>query len=544
MPQTNGMYTEVTAKTNLRNLANLQDINSITEQTNGILASVTDAKKRERYVEYFYDKLLADTLVLGSENNVFVKYCETKTVPQGNAKYFLRRWGGLTEHTYPLAEGIPPKSDRMASESFEGTFCSYGRYMEFTDRVDFMLIDPVIAHYTMELADTAVRLEERLCREELVNNAGENYPDGKTFSQLVIGDTFGIADYRLHALKFKRILVKPLVGSKYVVICSPEHIYDLVSDPLVEKYMEYTNSADPYVSGKPVGLFDLQFEETMLDDYSYGYTEMTNPGEYEEMIGSTPTKMIRLVFEDPTNDKVKYYGNFASGTATSVENTAIAYASNTNYFPVDLVKIKREEKETYLKDGSYIPNIVKWDIEGFINELDSNTTLALEKYTLGTDSKGNPVWNSASTEVVNATKLATMIITQLPVHRSFMFGKEFIYKTGHEGRMGSKMYVKPLGSAGTLDPINQRQSIGWKIDTLGFNTVRAEAMQQFIFVPMYALDTYKAVKDSWGGRYPSGKLETAAKVNVTGNGTSGVIDEVKAYTDKEKIYNYENFEEQ
>ena len=154
-----------------------------------------------------------------------------------------------------------------------------------------------------------------------------------------------------------------------------------------------------------------------------------------------------------------------------------------------------------------------------------------------------PTIAEASTEVINKAKLATMIITQLPVHRSFMFGKEFIYKTGHEGRMGSKMYVKPLGSAGTLDPINQRQSIGWKIDTLGFNTVRAEAMQQFIFVPMYALDTYKAVKDSWNGRYPSGKLNSVAEANVTGNGSSGIIDEVKAYEDKEKIYNYDNFEE-
>lgn len=503
MPQHN-MFAEVQGSTNLRNLANLQDINSISEKANGLLASITDDKKRERYIEYFYDKLLLDTITLGAENNVYVKYCETKTVPQGNEKYLIRRWSGLTEHTYPLPEGIPPKSDRMASESFTGTFCSYGRYMEFTDRVDFMLVDPVIAHYTMELGDTAVRLAERLVREELINNAGENYPGGKSFDQLIIGDNIGIADYRLQALKFKRILVKPLTSGKFNIICSPEHIYDLVSDPLVMEYMKITQSGEPYITGKPVNLFDIQFEETMLDDYAYGYTEISNPGEYEKVIsGITPTPMLRLVIDG------QYYVNVPATSATSytAPNANIALASGQNYIPAASGIIRKVEG-AYIKDGSWIPNKVTWDIKGWVNHLSTNGgnyTLAVESY----DADG-----SLTATTVKLTDLKNLSVDQLPVHRSFMFGKEFIYKTGMDGRMGAKMYVKPLGSAGVLDPINQRQSVGYKIDTLGFNTVRAEAMVQFVFVPKYALDTYQAVKGSWADRYPSGKLSTEPTPNV------------------------------
>lgn len=469
------MYNEVSGNTNLRNLANLQDINSISEAANGILASVDDETKRERIIEFFYDKLLVDTLKLGSENNVFVKYCKVKTIPQGNEKFLLRRWGGLTEHTTPLAEGIPPTSDRMASESFTGTYCSYGRYMEFTDRVDYMLIDPVIAHYTIELGDTAVRMAERLCRQELEANAAVVYPDGKTFETLIVGDTVGIEDYRLQALKFHRILVKPLSGGKYNIICSPEHTYDLVEDPLVVKYMQYTQTAQPYMDGQPVPLFNLKFEETMLDDYAYGYTEVSHPGEFEKIENNTLRHYLRLVLvEDATGNL--YYINVP-------ERTDFAASNNTQAASAVIDRIVEGD---YIKDGSYIPELVKWDIA---------------KWQAAATSVTVEVWTNGTKTTTTKNVSTGFTVFELPVHKSFMFGDEFMAKTGIDGRMNAKMYIKPLGSAGVLDPIDQRQSIGWKIDTLGFNTLRAEAMVQFVFVPAQALMTYGAVQESWAKRY-------------------------------------------
>ena len=464
------MYQQVTGTqasgapgNNLRVLTNLTDINSITDSANGLLASISDTKKRERRIEYFYDQMLLDTIKLGSENNVFLKYCKVKTMPKGNEKFLLRRWGGLTEHTVPLAEGVPPKSDRMASESFEGTYQQFGRYMEFTDRVSFNLIDDVITHYSMELGDVAVRTLERLCREELIVSSGENYPNSKTFETLVIGDVIGIEDYRLQALKFSRRLVKPLAGGNYVVICSPEHIYDLVNDPLVEKYMTLTQTADPLVTGKPVKLFNITFEQTMLDDYAYGYTEISHPGEYEKIVSNVSTPHLRVVLtkEDGTN----YYVNYKAAKATDLSKN----------------ELKREVSGGYIKDGSYIPELVKWDIASIKGAL-SNVT----------DKDGKPATISASD---------VYTVSELPVHRSFMFGDEFIYKTGIDGEMNAKFYVKEAGSAGTLDPINQRQSVGFKINTVGFNVVRPEAMAQFVFVPTQALTTYKEVKDELGKHY-------------------------------------------
>jgi N4-gp56 family major capsid protein len=462
------MYQQVTGASdpgnNLRVLTNLTDINSITDSANGLLAGISDAKKRERRIEYFYDQMLLDTIKLGSEHNVFLKYCRVKSMPKGNEKFLLRRWGGLTEHTVPLAEGVPPKSDRMASEQFEGTYCQFGRYMEFSDRVNFNLIDDVITHYSMELGDVAVRTIERLCREELVANAGENYPEAKTFETLEIGDTVGIADYRLQALKFQRRLVKPING-KFVIICSPEHIYDLVNDPLVDKYMSYTQTAEPLKTGQPVELFNLRFEETMLDDYAYGYTEVSHPGEYEKLVGGVLTPHLRVVIAKA--DGTFKYANFKAGKTTDLANNVL----------------KREVSGGYIKDGSYIPELVKWDLASITGSI-----------------KGD---GGASITVA-----ANDNVSELPVHRSFMFGDEFIYKTGIDGEMNAKFYVKEAGSAGTLDPINQRQSVGFKINTIGFNTIRPEAMVQFIFVPSQALATYNEVKHELNVHYNEWNEET------------------------------------
>jgi hypothetical protein len=48
------------------------------------------------------------------------------------------------------------------------------------------------------------------------------------------------------------------------------------------------------------------------------------------------------------------------------------------------------------------------------------------------------------------------------------------------------MYTKPKGSAGVLDPIDQRQSIGFKINSVGFGSTRLEAIVDYMCVPAAA----------------------------------------------------------
>ena len=155
--------------------------------------------------ELFYDKQLLDTIRLDESHFVFYRLANTTPI-QGNAeKLQIRRWAPLEAHTTPLAEGVPPFSDKGSMESYEiGTF-SYGRYMEFTDRVDFETIDPVIAHYTKEYAIVAMETLDLLAREALTTVAQASYANSKaSFKDLEIGDVPRLNDLRIIALSMKK----------------------------------------------------------------------------------------------------------------------------------------------------------------------------------------------------------------------------------------------------------------------------------------------------------------------------------------------------
>lgn len=361
--------------------------------------------------ELFYDKQLLDTIRLDESHFVFYRLANTTPI-QGNAeKLQIRRWAPLQAHTEPLSEGVPPFSDKGSMESYEiGTF-SYGRYMEFTDRVNFEVIDPVIAHYTKEYAIVAMETLDLLAREALTTVAQAAFANAKAnFEALEIGDVPTLNDLRIIALSMKKQLVKPRNGNRYHVIGTPDFFFDMISDPLVEKYMTINQSTKGFYEdmGPIPAMFGLEFYETMHIDDSGEYTT-------------------------------------AEGTYLRVfKNNGGTY----EYQNLDATTAKVEAEDNYVRDSrtgmkaSYIPGLTKWNIpEGF---------------------------------------------NELKVHRIFVLGADCLTRTEIAGQGNAKMYVKPLGSAGVLDPIDQRQSIGFKINSVGFGSTRPEAVVCYHCVPSQA----------------------------------------------------------
>jgi hypothetical protein len=70
-----------------------------------------------------------------------------------------------------------------------------------------------------------------------------------------------------------------------------------------------------------------------------------------------------------------------------------------------------------------------------------------------------------------------------------MLGADALAQIEVAGEGNVQMFVKPKGSAGVLDPIDQRQSIGFKINTIGFKLIRDEACWVFNHVPTQAVAT-------------------------------------------------------
>lgn len=361
--------------------------------------------------ELFYDKQLLDTIRLDESHFVFYRLANTTPI-QGNAeKLQIRRWAPLEAHTVPLAEGVPPFSDKGSMESYEiGTF-SYGRYMEFTDKVDFETIDPVIAHYTQEYAIVAMETLDLLAREALTTIAQAAYANAKAnFGALEIGDVPSLNDLRVIALSMKKQLVKPRNGNRYMVIGTPDFYFDMINDPLVEKYMTINQTTKGFYDdmGPIPPMFGLEFYETMHIDDS---------GEYTTASGT----FLRT-----------YKVSGSTYTYTNLDAATYKVAAADNYV---------RDARTGMK-ASYIPNLTKWNIPSDSSELH--------------------------------------------VHRIFVLGADCLTRTEIAGQGNAKMYVKPLGSAGVLDPIDQRQSIGFKINSVGFGSTRTEAVVCYYCVPSQA----------------------------------------------------------
>jgi hypothetical protein len=302
--------------------------------------------------------------------------------------------------------------------------------MEFTDKVNFEVVDPVIAHYSREYSIVAVETLDLLAREALFTVANPWYADGAaSFEELDMTSLPTMLDLRLIALNYKRQLVKPRSNGKYKVIAGPEFFFDMLSDATVKEFMTINQTTrDMYDGALLFPMFGFTFEETLV---------CPTHGDFMDAVGSpavaTPAKRIyrdnvgtpefATIYRDtPIDEEV--------GTTATVCTIADGYAIS------DLTG----------KDASYIPDMETWNIDGLTYD-------------------GHADWS------------------EFKVQHVIIVGKEALTRTGLTGEGQAKMYVKPLGSAGVLDPIDQRQSIGFKINSVGFGSTRPEAVVDYMCVP-------------------------------------------------------------
>lgn len=369
--------------------------------------------------ETFYSKQLLDTIRYDADQYVYFRLADEAPIQEKADKLMLRRWAPLQAHTVPLEEGVPPKSDRGSVEKYELNAAQYGRYMEFSDKVDFQVVDPVIAHYSREYSLVAMETLDLLARETLLSIANKFYAgQAANFEALTPDSRPSMADLRLIVLALKKALVKPRVNGRYHVIGSPEFFYDMISDPIVEKYMTINQTTKTmYDNSSLVPMFEMEFYETMLVPTSSEYV---------------------------SNGKV-YRRMYRSNGAGGYEYNKIAEDNDTYVSTVDgYVKDARTGE-----DASYIPKRKVWDIAA---------------------------WNDA-----NKGNGADWY--ELKAQHILIVGKDALTRTGLAGEGQARMYVKQKGSSGVLDPIDQRQSIGFKINSVGFGSTRLEAVVDYICIP-------------------------------------------------------------
>lgn len=427
------MATSVT----LNALNAVHDLNSVIELINEAnfevangTGTLDDGGKQVNLIrpEVFYSKQLLDTIRIDASEFKYYKLADESPIQNQAEKLVLRRWAPLRAHTTPLDEGIPPKSDKGSVKKYEITAYQYGRFMEFTDKVNFEVVDPVVAHYSREYSIVAIETLDMLAREALFINAEPWYAGAAAnFEALDLDSIPEMTDLRMIALAFKRALVKPRANGKFAVIAGPEFYYDMLSDTTVKEYMTINQTTrDMYDGSILFSMFGFSFDETLICPTS---------GDFTDVVADVPTPAKRI-----------YRDN--SGTpeyATIYRDTPIDEEVGTTA-TVCVIADGYETDALTGKAASYIPGLEVWDIEGLTYD-------------------GHSDWQ------------------EFKVQHVLIVGKEALTRTGLTGEGQVQMFAKPAGSSGVLDPINQRQSIGFKINSVGFGSTRPEAIVDYHCVP-------------------------------------------------------------
>ena len=385
-----------------------------------------------------YSKIMLKTIELAESDYTFDALAVERNMPSNNGsnEIVFKRMLSLAAHTQPLVEGIPPASDQGRMVAIKASTNSYGRVMKFTDKVNWAVVDPLISEYTRQLSLKIPEMKDILAQEALLAECQTFYACAKEASE---------NDPDIYVPKANGTV-------NHIKYMSPD------CTPTIDEFRKIV----------------LSMEAAKVRPY--------RGNNFLALVSSA------VMFDLITDKRVKEFMKYA--------NTAQAY---TNDVVVDLFSLAFKKAKTIKTDNTYI------DADGTVSYIyhavttsGSTTTRVnyilkkpLHEHATNNDGKyvagtGDTAYNVDTKAPVTLTTGTTAIADSadvLNIHHSFIIGEECLFRVGVEGHTAPQFIKKELGSAGTEDPLNQRQSIGWKIDSIGYKVVNPDAVVDYMSCP-------------------------------------------------------------
>ena len=373
-----------------------------------------------------YSKIMLRTIELAESDYTFDGLAVERAMPSNNGsnEIVFKRMLSLAAHTQPLVEGIPPASDQGRMVAIKATANSYGRVMKFTDKVNWAVVDPLISEYTRQLSLKVPETKDLLAQEALLAECQMFYAQPKKAASESDPD-LRIVDTSKNAVTHIKFLTQD---------CNPtiDEFRKIVLSMEAAKVRPYQGSNFLVLASSAV-LFDLITDKRVKEFMKY---ESTGRAYSNDMV----IDLFSLAFKKAKT--IKTDNTYVDGNGT----TRYLYTNGTyNY---DLTKP--------LSEYGAEPKTVSGDV---VITLSSNAENKTAGTAIATDA-----------DVLNA-------------HYAFVLGEDCLYRIGVEGHTAPQFIKKELGSAGTEDPLNQRQSIGWKIDSLGYKVPNPDAVVAYVSVP-------------------------------------------------------------
>ena len=375
-----------------------------------------------------YSKIMLRTIELAESDYVFDGLAVERNMPSNNGsnEIVFKRMLSLAAHTQPLVEGIPPASDQGRMVAIKATTNSYGRVMKFTDKVNWAVVDPLISEYTRQLSLKVPETKDILAQQALLAECQMFYACRKARSADDGDILTPVANGAVTHVKYLHPDCAPTIDEFRKIVLSME----------AAKVRPY-QGANFLVLASSAVLFDLITDKRVKEFMKYENTAKAYSNDMVIDLFSLAFKKAKTIKCDNTYIDAEGVTRYLYHDGSA--NYALVSPLSER---ADLKSIAGDIKITF--DGAFKP---------------TEATHASGQFTMG-----------ANVDVLNA-------------HYSYVLGEECLFRVGVEGHTQPQFIKKELGSAGTEDPLNQRQSIGWKIDSLGYKVPNPDAVVAYVSCP-------------------------------------------------------------
>lgn len=199
---------------------------------------------------------------------VFLRYGQKKTLPKNEGDTIsFRRVESLAPATTPLTEGVTPEGSKITISEVTATVQQYGDFVEVSDKLDLIGIDPVITETSEILGEQAGLTIDNVVRNVVCTGTTVQYINNKTSTQaLVQSDKISYAEIKKAVKTLKNNNVRPLEDGSYVGLIDPDTESDITDDPMwvdVSKYNGGTKIMDGEI-GKLAGVRFVVTTETLV----------------------------------------------------------------------------------------------------------------------------------------------------------------------------------------------------------------------------------------------------------------------------------------
>ena len=376
--------------------------------TTGNTASTTYSNKT------FYDRAL---LEIAKTRLVHASYGQKRSIPRNSGKRVeFRRYELFTPdaNALVLEEGVTPAGQSLAQSKIEAEVKQYGAYVEVSDLLDLTSFDPVLTESTELLGEQLGTVVEWITRDAMCAGTNVQYANGKTNRlSLEAGDKLTVTEIRKAVRSLKKAKARmfnnmdggPLRKPHFVCICSPDATFDLQSDALWQDVSKYSDVEQIY-SGEIGRLFGVVFVE------------------------STEAK----VFSQSVHTTI------AAHSAGSAIVTLANISDSAALYLIAGAKIKIGSTEYTV--ASCNPTA---------------KTVTLSATVAGAIAAGTVVYSEDAGILDNTTKKGT------DIHATLVFGADAYGIIDVDGEGCLQTIVKPVGSGGASDPLDQRATVGAKV---------------------------------------------------------------------------------